>query len=326
MQENLTEQKLTGLCPHGNFQPCSLCNEDSSSLVEAGKGTANETERMYLEKEGIKKAATEADLLKYDSEGNFEYAIAPNGQKSNLSERQWIEVRTGSFHSWFGDWQRYSALSGRDDLTESEQIELEELKDQVSKILDKNGEPMVIYHGTQQQFDAFNLPDQYKKYSGNYFADNRLKVHDYTGLGTMNTGQVVHEYNKQSLLGRAQEAKSKYKKSLLPWTKARTLSLYKSLRQEARKIKPDILSCYGRSVRPLIIDNDTGSSDRRGSYNNFSQDVAFAKKNNYDSVIWLNTYDGGPVGTVLNIWDARNIKSASNNSGPFNAESESITK
>ena len=30
---------------------------------------------------------------------------APNGKATRLSERQWLEVRTGAFKSWFGDWE-----------------------------------------------------------------------------------------------------------------------------------------------------------------------------------------------------------------------------
>ena len=31
---------------------------------------------------------------------------APNGKKSNLTERQWVQVRTAAFKRWFGDWEK----------------------------------------------------------------------------------------------------------------------------------------------------------------------------------------------------------------------------
>lgn len=37
-----------------------------------------------------------------DSEGNL---LAPNGKKSNLTERQYAQVRTKAFKDWFGDWE-----------------------------------------------------------------------------------------------------------------------------------------------------------------------------------------------------------------------------
>ena len=61
---------------------------------------------------------------------------APNGKDSNLNERQWVLVRTPRFKKWFGDWENDPANA--------------------SKIVDKNGEPMVMYHGTSAVFDAFN--------------------------------------------------------------------------------------------------------------------------------------------------------------------------
>lgn len=39
---------------------------------------------------------------KRDSEGNL---LAPNGKKSNLTERQYAQVRTKAFKDWFGDWE-----------------------------------------------------------------------------------------------------------------------------------------------------------------------------------------------------------------------------
>ena len=33
------------------------------------------------------------------------YMKAPNGKKSNLNEKQWVQVRTKAFKKWFGDWE-----------------------------------------------------------------------------------------------------------------------------------------------------------------------------------------------------------------------------
>ena len=52
---------------------------------------------------------------------------APNGKPTNLSERQWVQVRTPAFKDWFGDWES--------DPTNA------------SKIVDENGEPKVVFNG-----------------------------------------------------------------------------------------------------------------------------------------------------------------------------------
>ena len=56
------------------------------------------------------------------------YMKAPNGKKTNLTEDQWATVRTSSFKEWFGDWINSPGFS--------------------SKVVDENGEPMVVYHGS----------------------------------------------------------------------------------------------------------------------------------------------------------------------------------
>ena len=53
--------------------------------------------------------------------------LAPNGKPSNLSPEQYKLVRTPAFKKWFGDWE-----------TDPENA---------SKVLDENGEPLVVYHG-----------------------------------------------------------------------------------------------------------------------------------------------------------------------------------
>jgi len=53
---------------------------------------------------------------------------APNGKPSNLSAAQWRQVRTPEFKKWFGDWENDPANA--------------------SKVVDENGEPLVVYHGT----------------------------------------------------------------------------------------------------------------------------------------------------------------------------------
>lgn len=62
--------------------------------------------------------------------------IAPNGKPSNLSEFQWKAVRTDRFKNWFGDWQKDPANA--------------------SKVVDANGEPLPVYHGTRNVFEGFD--------------------------------------------------------------------------------------------------------------------------------------------------------------------------
>ena len=68
---------------------------------------------------------------KYDKDGNI---LAPNDKPSNLDERQWVHVRTKAFKEWFGDWENDPKSA--------------------SKVVDKNGEPKIMYHNTPFDFNG----------------------------------------------------------------------------------------------------------------------------------------------------------------------------
>lgn len=63
------------------------------------------------------------------------YLKAPNGEDTRLTPKQWVQVRTSAFKNWFGDWENDP--------------------ESASKVLDQNGEPMVVYHGSSQWFTLF---------------------------------------------------------------------------------------------------------------------------------------------------------------------------
>lgn len=73
----------------------------------------------------------ELQALKNKAIANGTFMKAPNGKNSNLSERQWLQVRTKAFKEWFGDWQSNPSKA--------------------SKIVDENGEPLVVYHYTDNE-------------------------------------------------------------------------------------------------------------------------------------------------------------------------------
>ena len=92
--------------------------------------------------------------------------LAPNGQSSNLDLRQWAQVRTKAFKSWFGDWESDPAHA--------------------SKVVDRNGEPMVVYHGTREGgFSEFSN-DHASKHSFSpvgaiWFSNDLDRARSYSG-------------------------------------------------------------------------------------------------------------------------------------------------
>lgn len=133
--------------------------------------------------------------------------LAPNGKPTNLTERQYAQVRTRAFRNWFGDWlepktiskeiineeiinPNQSWLDGSDVIKENgkyyfidgfgtkkqiskeqydlfksgESVVLSKTKsiiqlkdDDYSKILDENGEPLVLYHRSNDNIVKFDI-------------------------------------------------------------------------------------------------------------------------------------------------------------------------
>lgn len=82
-------------------------------------------DRLAAEKEWVREAYADT------------WMNAPNGAPSNLTEEQWLLVRTPSFKAWFGDWENDPANA--------------------SKVVDENGEPLVVFHGSKTAgFTVFN--------------------------------------------------------------------------------------------------------------------------------------------------------------------------
>ncbi|WP_265735963.1 PLxRFG domain-containing protein [Acinetobacter sp. CFCC 11171] len=89
------------------------------------------SERMI----GQIKHQSSLDLIRQKYHGTNKWMTAPNGAKTHLSEQQWLQVRTPEFKKWFGDWENDAANA--------------------SQVLDENGEPKVVYHGTASEFNEF---------------------------------------------------------------------------------------------------------------------------------------------------------------------------
>lgn len=67
---------------------------------------------------------------------NGTFMKAPNGKPTNLTEKQWVQVRTKAFKDWFGDWENDPSNA--------------------SKVVDENGEPLVVYHNSNADINIFD--------------------------------------------------------------------------------------------------------------------------------------------------------------------------
>ena len=85
--------------------------------------------------------------------------LAPNGKPSNLNATQYELVRTPAFKKWFGDWEKDPANS--------------------SKVVDENGEPLVVYRGMPK-----------KRRVGNIFRYN-VNMFGTKGVGSRKTNKFA---------------------------------------------------------------------------------------------------------------------------------------
>ena len=113
-------------------------------------------------KHKIKKQMTaEMQDIKDQSVADGTFMKAPNGKKTNLNETQWLQTRTKAFKKWFGNWDSDPENS--------------------SKVVDENGEPLVVYHGTIKKFNVFRetFPNDKSVRVGHWFTTNKELANEY---------------------------------------------------------------------------------------------------------------------------------------------------
>jgi len=124
-----------------------------------------------------------------------------------------------------------------------------------SKVVDENGEPLIVYHWSAKRFKEFDIDkigSTTGDKSGFYFSNNRKITKDYYSLETGNWWDNV--------------------KLMLGLT---------------RKYKPTVYNCFLRSFNPYI-------QDFNGDYDNIWREkiIADAREKGYDAVILKNIKDG----------------------------------
>ena len=132
---------------------------------------SNENQAIFVSNaaravEGIKQEVQdEMDAISATAIVRGNYLKAPNGADTNLTPEQWAMVRTKNFLNWFGDW-----------INDPENA---------SKVVDENGEPKVVFHGSNWR-PILEEPGKaaFKMRSGlmgrgAYFTDNFTNAADY---------------------------------------------------------------------------------------------------------------------------------------------------
>lgn len=236
--------------------------------------------RSFVEKEkaSIKKKAV--------ADGTF--MKAPNGKDTNLTEDQWLSVRTAAFKNWFGDWEHDP--------------------ENASKVVDENGEPRVVYHGSHQWFTSFNDGKQRQQSgapAGTIFAnDNREIAVSFADYYGGHADEVILDPND--------ERHPRYS-----WGIYREGGIY---------------DLFMNVRNPLVVDFEGRpwlDSSKGGDINAL---CSKAKESGHDGVIALNIVDVGlndqenvPASTDYVAFDSVQVKSAAQNRGTYDPKNPDIT-
>ena len=141
------------------MEAISAVKENVKSMKEEAIEDFKEDAESLIDdlKEQLKEVR--ADIRRVKKEGSLEMRqgdlMAPNGEPSNLTPEQHRIVRTPEFKAWFGDWENDPANA--------------------SKVVDENGEPLVVYHGSPAtditSFESGHSSSGLREY-GWYFTTN----------------------------------------------------------------------------------------------------------------------------------------------------------
>lgn len=202
------------------------------------------SERMI----GQIKHQSSLDLIRQKYHGTNQWMTAPNGAKTHLSEQQWLQVRTPEFKKWFGDWENDAANA--------------------SQVLDENGEPKVVYHGTATEFNEFKqghglLGD------GIYLTDSFDTADVYANIRGENGFVLPLFVNIRNVF------KTTGNVSRDEFVEATTSGKYQGIVHQFENHE------YIVALEPNQVKMAEGN---KGTFNSESSDIRFSRSSNYDDI------------------------------------------
>lgn len=227
---------------------------------------------------------------------------APNGNSTNLTERQWLQVRTKAFKEWFGDWENNPENS--------------------SKVINENGEPLVVYHGSP----AKNIRE---------FKISKRKNIDNRGVFFTQTKKFAKLYGRniyEVFLNIKNPLSVDYKK--LGWTQLNIKTVSNVTGLTIEELESTIKPIEDWSLMDYIINiiKTPNISNDKKTYS-VNQLMQIVTKHGYDGLMAYNTLDAAKnplYGIFSQITDQyvvinpNQIKSATDNIGTFSRQNDDI--
>ena len=227
----------------------------------------------------------EKEKIVADAKANGTYMTAPNGEKTKLDAEQWATVRTNNFKNWFGDWENDP--------------------ENASKVVDENGEPMVVWHGRSAEFNTFEKKEGVRFIMG---LEDKVKAEGF--FFSPDKG-LAEEFASNSSRHRG--------------GKANVVPCFLNIRrpmdltgEDYDRIYEDVTG-WEYMVGMDTQDNLWGIMDEDGMADKI-------KEKGYDGAIFVEEVDDSYEPTKISYCalDANQIKSAENNNGDFSADNNDI--
>lgn len=227
----------------------------------------------------------EKEKIVADAKANGTYMTAPNGEKTKLDAEQWTTVRTANFKNWFGDWENDP--------------------ENASKVVDENGEPMVVWHGRSAEFNTFEKKEGVRFIMG---LEDKVKAEGF--FFSPDKG-LAEEFASNSSRHRG--------------GKANVVPCFLNIRrpmdltdEDYDRIYEDVTG-WEYMVGMDTQDNLWGIMDEEGMADKI-------KEKGYDGAIFVEEVDDSYEPTKISYCalDANQIKSAENNNGDFSADNNDI--
>lgn len=227
----------------------------------------------------------EKEKIVADAKANGTYMTAPNGEKTKLDAEQWATVRTANFKNWFSDWENDP--------------------ENASKVVDENGEPMVVWHGRSAEFNTFE-----KKEGVRFIMGLEDKVKSEGFFFSPDKG-LAEEFASNS--SRHRGGKANVVPCFLNIRKPMDLT-----GEDYDRIYEDVTG-WEYMVGMDTQDNLWGIMDEEGMADKI-------RKKGYDGAIFVEEVDDSYEPTKISYCalDANQIKSAENNNGDFSADNNDI--
>lgn len=236
---------------------------------------------------------------------------AAHGDAAQLNQSAADQTQTPEFKQWFGE----------------------------SKVVDANGNPLVVYHGRSGDFTEFRTQGQGKTTgSGAFFTSSPAVAATYSG-GTGNAGNIAPVYlsiqNPLRVDAMGQNWNVLGKKTTLDMPAVETPDTEEALLAELEDRAPNPDATIKRKAKKTTLGKQF---PREFNYSDgFSTDeiAAWARTQGYDGVIFTNVKDRGPTGQfhteeasqpsdLYVAFSPEQVKSAIGNRGTFSPNDPSI--